>query len=381
MFFMRIGIVTQAYSPIHGGVTENVHHTAVELEKLGHKATIITANINHEDRKYDHPRVRRIGFNVTVPANGAFGNITVGFRLAAQLKAIEREKRFDLVHIHSPLDPVLPLVAVKALQAPKVGTFHSYMESSVGFMLFQKPLQNFFDRLSGRIAVSSAAEGFFQKYFPSEYRIIPNGVDTERFHPKVKPIEKYRDGFKNILFVGRLDPRKGVKYLIQAMPAVAAALPKTRLIIVGGGALHEYYRMHVLPEIRDRVVFTGHVTTEDLPRYYRTADVFVAPATQGESFGIVLLEAMASGVPIIASNIEGYNTVLKDGREGFLVPKESPMKIAEKILELLPDNSLRRAMSQQGRDKALKYSWPKVTGQIVQYYREILGNKAKKKNS
>jgi phosphatidylinositol alpha-mannosyltransferase len=370
---MRIGIITQAYFPIHGGVTEHVHHTAIELEKRGHEVTIITANFNREDKKYDSHRVRRIGFDVTLPSNGAFCNVTFGFRLGEQLRDLEREKKFDLVHIHSPVDPILPLIATKTIQAPKIGTFHTYMDSSLGFEISQHFTMKIFQRLSGRIAVSVAARDFFNKYYPADYRIIPNGVDMERFSTNVAKLEKYQDGMLNILFVGRLDPRKGLKYLLKAMPIVAAAVPKARLIIVGGGALREYYRTFVTDEIRDRVIFEGFVPGAILPSYFATADLFIAPATQGESFGIVLLEAMASGIPIVASNITGYNTVLNDGQEGYLVPKENPLRLAEKIIELLRDSELRKKLGTQGVETAGQYSWPKVTNRIEAYYHEVLG--------
>jgi phosphatidylinositol alpha-mannosyltransferase len=370
---MRIGIVTQAYFPIHGGVTEHVHHTAIELEKRGHEVTIITANFNRDDKQYDGQRVRRVGFDVTIPANGAFCNVTFGFRLADQLRELEREKKFDIVHIHSPVDPILPLIATKTFSAPKVGTFHTYMDSSLGFEIMQHFTMKIFQRLAGRIAVSSAASEFFNRYFPGEYRVIPNGVDTDRFHSNVSQLEKYRDGSLNILFVGRLDPRKGLKYLLKAMPIVLAAVPKARLIVVGGGALREYYRTFVTDDIRDRVIFEGFVPATVLPSYFATADLFIAPATAGESFGIVLLEAMASGVPIIASNIIGYNTVLNDGREGFLVTKEQPLRLAEKIIELLRDTELRKRLGNQGIQTASQYSWPKVTDRIEAYYHEVLG--------
>ncbi|MDD5342206.1 MAG: glycosyltransferase family 4 protein [Patescibacteria group bacterium] len=374
---MRIGIISQAYFPIHGGVTEHVHHTALELKKRGHDVTIITANFGREDRLYDSPLVRRIGFDLTVPSNGAFGNVTIGWRLAQQLRAIEREKKFDIVHIHSPVDPVLPLVAAKVIRAPKVGTFHSYMKSSNGFNFFQRLLEGYFKKLNGRIAVSQDAKTFFSKYFPGDYRIIPNGVDTERFSPAVKPLEEFRNGFFNILFVGRMDPRKGLKHLIKAMPLIIAAVPKTRLIVVGGGILQEYYRTQISENIIDRIHFAGFVSAEDLPRYYRTADVFCSPATEGESFGIVLIEALASGVPVVASDIEGYNSVVKNGRTGFLIPIKQPIKIAEKVIELLKQKKLRTQMGRQGRAEALRYSWPKVTLEIEKYYKEVL-NKVKK---
>ncbi|MDP3964580.1 MAG: glycosyltransferase family 4 protein [bacterium] len=375
---MRIGIVSQAYFPIHGGVSEHVHSTALELEKRGHEVTIITANFNREDQKHDHPRVRRVGFDFTVPMNGAFVNVTVGTKLPRQLREIEQEKKFDIVHIHSPLDPVLPLVANTVMRAPKVGTFHTFMDSSVGYELFGGKLRKYFDRLDGRIAVSPAARRFFSRYFPGEYVIIPNGVDTNRFHPAVKKVERFDDGVHNVLFVGRMDPRKGLKYLLQAMPLIATAVPDTRLIVVGGGVLREYYRSFLMDEIRDKAFFEGFVSTEDLPRYYRTADVYVSPSIMGESFGIVLIEAMASGVPVVASDIEGYAAVLKDGRGGFLVPKRSPMKIAEKVIELLRQPKLRQSMGKQGRQEAEQYSWKKVTAQIEKYYFDVLASRQEK---
>ncbi len=374
---MRIAIVSQAYFPIHGGVSEHVHHTAIELEKLGHEVTIITANFNKNDKDYDDPRVRRVGFDLTIPVNRAFVNVTLGTRLHEQLRAINREKNFDLVHIHQPSDPVLPLVANSVYDVPKVGTFHTYMKSSLAMELLQKPLEKYVNRLVGRIAVSTASREYITKYFPGDYRIIPNGVDTERFSPKIKPFKEYCDGTNNILFVGRLDPRKGLRYLIQAMPIVIAAFPKTRLLVVGGGALQEYYRSQVMEEIRDKIEFLGFVSGNDLPRYYRTADVYVSPATQGESFGIVLLEAMASGVPVIASDIEGYRTVLDNGKQGFLVPKERPLKLAEKIIEIIQQRNTRQFFGRKGREKALSYAWPKVTRKIEAYYKEILKHNKK----
>ncbi len=376
---MRIGIVTQAYFPIHGGVTEHVHHTALELEKLGHKVTIITANFNKKDKHYDHPRVCRVGFDVTIPSNRAFVNVTVGTRIVSQLKKIKKEKNFDIIHIHQPTDPVLPILANRVFDCPKVGTFHTYMDKCLALDLFSKPIKKYIDMLDGRIAVSPAAKEFILRYFPGEYRIIPNGVDTDRFNPRVKPIKKFKDGYNNLLFVGRLDPRKGLRYLLQAMPTVLAAVPKTRLIVVGGGALQEYYKNYIKREIRDRIIFTGFVTAEELPQYYRTADVYVSPATGGESFGIVLIEAMATGTPVLASDIQGYSAVVKNGADGILVPKEYPMKIAEKLIELIGNKSLRQRLSKKGRATAMQYSWPRITAQIEKFYKEVLAKQPKKR--
>lgn len=377
---MRIGIVSQAYFPIHGGVTEHVHHTALELEKRGHRVTIVTANFNQNDARFTKPNVRRVGFDVTLPGNGAFVNMTMGFRLADQLRQIEAEERFDIVHIHSPVDPILPLVACQVLRAPKIGTFHTYMETSWAHQVFAPYLRPFWRRLDGRIAVSEAAKGFFQQYFPGDYRVIPNGVDTRRFRPDLPPIETLSaEPAPTILFVGRLDPRKGLKYIIQAMPLIVAAIPRARLVIVGGGALKEYYRSFVPAAVADRVQFEGFVPGDLLPRYFSSADVFVSPATQGESFGIVLLEAMAAGLPVVASNIEGYNTVLTNAQEGFLVARKNPLRIAERVIQILREPTLARTLGEAGQLTAQRYSWPTVTAKIEEYYQEILAQSAGKR--
>ncbi|MFH1171162.1 MAG: glycosyltransferase family 4 protein [bacterium] len=374
---MRIGIVTQSYLPIHGGVAEHAHHTAVELRRRGHDVKIITAYFDRGDENFNDG-VYRIGHDVTIPMNGAFVNITVGTRLGRQLREIESAERFDLVHIHSPFEPVLPMIALRTIRAPKVGTFHSYTERSFGYRILGSCLRaKIASRLSARIAVSSAARDFVSRYFPGEYQIIPNGVDVERFSPAQPPLEKFNDGSDNILFVGRMDPRKGLKYLLQAFPAIVQACPRARLIIVGGGFLVGYYRRFVKDEIRSRVFFEGFASAEKLPRYYTTASVYCSPATSGESFGIVLIEALASGVPVVAFDNRGYHAILGgDQPAGVLVENKSAGALAQALIQLLQDQQHRVALGRRGREKAEQYSWKRVTDQIEAVYRRVLANRS-----
>jgi len=370
---MRIGIVTQSYLPIHGGVAENVHHTAVELRRRGHTVKVITAYFDRGDEDYNEG-VYRIGHDLTIPMNGAFVNITVGTHLRRQLRDIEERERFDVVHVHSAFEPVLPLVALRAIRAPKVGTFHSYTEKSYAYATFRGVVARWFaSRLSARIAVSDAAKEFISRYFPGNYHIIPNGVDIERFHPGIKKIEKFDDGSENILFVGRMDPRKGLKYLIQAFPAILRARPKARLIIVGGGFLAGYYKGFVKNEIRHRVFFEGFASAERLPRYYATASVYCSPATSGESFGIVLIEALASGAPVVAFDNRGYRTVLGGEKPaGILIEKKNVDALAKALIDLLSDPARLATMGAWGREKAQRYSWTHVTDEIEAVYKEVL---------
>ena len=372
---MRIGIVSQSFFPIRGGVAEHVYYTARELERRGHSVTVITAHFNRfeDNRGLD---VIRLGHDLTIPFNKAFVNITISLRLKRLLRAIEAEKKFDLVHVHGATEPVLPLAALASFDCPKVGTFHSFNERpSLGYEVFQKRLQPFFDRLSGRIAVSEAAHSFISRYFPGQYDIVPNGVDIDRFKPDAKPFPWYRpDREFVILFVGRMDPRKGLKYLLQAFSLVADQVPRAKLVVVGNGILKPYYARFAPSGLRSRIEFMGFVSAEDLPRYYASCDVFCAPADGHESFGIVLLEGLAAGRPVVASAIPGYQTVIRHGQDGILVTPKSPLALASAIIDLYRHPQDRVRLSQTGRQRALEFSWPSVAERIEAVYERVLNH-------
>ena len=228
-----------------------------------------------------------------------------------------------------------------------------------------------FFRLDGKIAVSKPAMEFIGKHFPGHYHIIPNGIDVERFCADVPLIERFCDGKLNILFVGRLEKRKGLGYLLSAYKEVKNELPDTRLIVVGEGARRGYEEQVRKLNLKD-VAFVGYVSDEDLPGYYKTSDLFCAPATGEESFGIILLEAMAAAKPIVASAIDGYASVMSHGIEGLLVPPKDEQALAAAIIHLLSDDSLRQEMSARGRHKAEEYSWPNVAQRVMELYISLL---------
>lgn len=375
---MRIGIITQTYYPFPSGISEHVYYLAKNLIHLGHQPSIITSKfLNHNNDSHGLDVVR-IGWNFSspIPLSGTFSKVNIGYQTEKKLKIICEEKKFDLLHIHSPLEPVLPLVVLKTLSMPKIGTFHNiypkYHLSYFVYEVFQSQFKDYAQLLDGRIAVSNTAKEFIEKYCPGEYFVIPNGVDLERFNPKVKPLERFNDGVFNILFVGRMDPRKGLKYLLKAFPLIYEEYPHCRLIIVGDGWLKEYYKMYLPNDLSDKVFFEGYVARDDLPHYYAGADVFCTPATGGESFGIVLLEAMASGKPIVASNIKGYSELITDGKDGILVAPKDPSLIKEAIMKLIKDKELRKKMGHQSLLKAKKFSWDKIVRQIVDCYNKVL---------
>lgn len=379
---MKIGIVTQSYYPKPGGVTEVVHHTALELRRLGHDVTVITTSYGGEDS--DGPGIRRIGRNVLVPANGAWTNVTVGLGLRRRLDEIFRRERFDIIQTHCPLVPTLPLLTVAADRAGArlVGTFHAAADSNALYGMFRAPLARVAGRLDHRIAVSRPAAAFAARYFPGEYEIIPNGIDCERFSPCVPPVEGLRDGRFNILFVGRMDRRKGLPFLFRALPMIQRAIPRlVRLVLVGEGSLRRKIMPRPLSLRGAEIMAVGRVDARLLPRYYAAADVLCAPATGRESFGIVLLEAMASRRPVVASDIPGFRGVVTHGRDGLLVEPRSPAALAEAVIRLALDPRLASRIGEAGRETARAYEWGAVTERLEDCFLRVLGRPRKERTA
>jgi phosphatidylinositol alpha-mannosyltransferase len=307
-----------------------------------------------------------------VPANGSIARITLSFRLAQRVREVLIAEAFDVVHAHEPLMPSLPPTVLKYSTALNVGTFHAYRGSYYGYFYGRPILRRVFSNLDGRIAVSRAAKRFVRQYFMAPYKVIPNGVDVDRFDPaRVEPLPELTDGRPNILFVGRPEKRKGVGYLLRAYPHIKNAFPDARIVVVGAGdwpnsRYCDYIQRHRLKDI----LVVGRVSEEQLPRYHRSAHVFCAPAVEGESFGIVLLEAMAAGLPIVASDIEGYSQLVTTGQEGILVPPRNVRAVADAVCRVLQDRGLAAAMGERGRDTAALYSWPRIAEQVLDFYQK-----------
>lgn len=374
---MKIGIVSQSYYPRYGGVTEHVHHTSVELRRRGHDVKIITSRFRHgEVPGAEH--LIRVGYNVLVPFNKAFVDLTVGLRLRHELREIFREREFDLVHVHCPTAPTLPVMTLQTCPSPMVGTFHMTGGKNIMQDAFHPMLSKLVRRLDARIAVSETARQTALLYYPGRYEQIPNGVDVERFHPSIEPFAKWRDPSRiNVVFVGRLDPRKGVKVLLDAMPEVVRRTEgRARLLVVGDSYLRGRFEASVAAGIRDHVRFLGHVPSADLPRWYATGDIIVCPATGNESFGIVLAEAMAAGRAVVASDIPGYRSVVTPELDGVVSPPGDVAALAAQIVRLARDPELRRELSRRGRERSLDFAWPRITDRIEAVYRDVISRRS-----
>lgn len=377
---MKVALVSEYYYPLLGGITEHVHNLAVALSKRGHDVTVITHNLKRRRNHHypDEPAtfpVVRFGRGVPIYANGSFAHITVGKSLGSNLRKFFSRERFDVIHIHSPLTPILPVVALRNSNAPvTVGTFHTYFDRSRSYAWLQKKAARHMEMIDGKIVVSEACVEALSRYFDAEYHVIPNGVDPDYFTPEAPVIPEFDDGKLNILFVGRFDPRNGLHTMIDAFKIVKSKFDNCRLIVVGDGPLKPYYRSLVSKKVAQDIHFVGLVNG-GRPNYYATADIYCSPCTKA-SFGVVLLEAMSSAKPIVASDINGYRLVMQDNKQGILVPETEPAAFAEALLKLLKNPELRQRMGQAGRETVLtKYSWDLVAGQVEDLYMKLLGRK------
>ena len=283
-----------------------------------------------------------------------------------------RREDFDIIHLHEPMAPILPLCVLEFSKTVNIGTFHASYSHQRLYTLTHPIIKRWHPRLHGRIAVSPAAHRYVNNAFPADYKIIPNGIDVDHFARNTTPWSQYQDGKTNILFVGRLEKRKGLKYLLEAYSRLKWNLPDIRLIVVGPGQPdRDSFQIIGARGLHD-VVFTGKVTYDDLARYYATAHIFCSPATGSESFGIVLLEAMAAGKPVVASEIEGYKGIVEHEEQGLLFPRKDSEALASALARLIDNPELARRLGAKGRETVDQYRWSVVASQVEAYYEDCL---------
>lgn len=362
---MKIGLVSPYIYPLPGGVTQHVRYLYENLRLRGHDVRILTSS--HGPQRSSEGDVIRVGMGFSVPSNGSVGTVTFSPRFPGQVREVLEQERFDLLHFHEPFVPFLSLVVLRESQSVNVATFHAYAGFSPSYEFGSRVLGGYARKLHGRIAVSAAARHFIDRYFPGDYKVIPNGVDVERYRRAV-PVARWQDGVRNVLFVGRLEPRKGIIELLKAYRILRKTGCDCRLLIVGSGPLEREARRYVATRRLGGVEFLGRVSDDEKAQLFKTADVYVAPATGRESFGIVLLEAMAAGTAIVASDIHGYKGVVRRGEEALLVPPRDRKALAAALARVLADRELRTALGAAGERRAQDFSWERVTAKVDDYY-------------
>ncbi len=368
---MKIAMVSPYDFTWPGGVTMHVSQLARELGRSGHEVQVLAPHSPSRECQ-DRDLLIPLGRSVPLPSGGSIARVSLSWWLARKIRALLQREQYDVIHLHEPMAPILPLTVLEYSNTVNVGTFHAFHNRQHLYKMTRPVIKRWRSRLHGSIAVSRAAMRYVNGTFPGDYEIIPNGIDVDHFSQQAEPWPQYQDGKTNIIFVGRLEKRKGLRYLLEAYGRLKWDNPDLRLLVVGpGNPDKDSYHVLGSQNLQD-VEFLGRVPYEDLPRYYASADIFCSPATGGESFGIVLLEAMAAGKPVVASDIEGFRGVMQDGEQGLLFLNKNVESLASQLQTLIRDPETRGSMGHQGRATAEGYRWEVVASRVEQYYQECI---------
>jgi phosphatidylinositol alpha-mannosyltransferase len=365
---LRIGICAPYDLGRDGGVNSHIRAQARALRELGHDVCVFGAS----SAPLGGGELA-VSACVSLVIGGTETGIGVDPRSWRRVAELFRTARFDVLHMHEPLMPLVPWVALVQSAAPVVATFHTHREGGHRWYgPYRRLLAPLMRRIRTRLTVSDAARRTVARAFPGDYEVVPNGIDVDRFRQAAGRPPSVPHSLRPVLFVGRLEPRKGVDRLIRAMSLVQAHASDARLVIVGDGP----DRASLEATARDagvEVTFAGRVSDDELPAYYRAAEIVCSPALGDESFGIVLLEAMAAGRPIVATRIEGYAELLTGSGSARLVDVDDPPALAREIISLLADPELRRSLGARGAVFVRDYDWAAIARRLESIYLTVTG--------
>jgi len=364
---VKIAIVGENYYPTVGGIQEHIYHQATYLRSVGHDARVVTGlkKVPRWIGPRDEDWVIRVGDSVRFGTMGTYTDLTIGPRVAARMRRLFADEKFDLVHVHGPNDFGLPLLTYLMYDGPIVATLHSAFKHSAGRTVAAPWYRHVMRRTDAVIAVSPLAEATMKRYADFTATIIPNGVQTADF-ANGRRLKEYDDGRKNLGSLGRLEPRNGPDLLLAALPAIVAAHPDVRLLLAGAGPMDAELRASLSPDLAEHVVFLGLLENDVRPDVYKSADVFVIPARFGGTFSIMVLEGLAAGVPVVATPF-----VDPDHRDAHWDPVRltrdyTPEAIADGINEALSADDSQRVAD--GLRIVQDYDWARVGERIVGVY-------------
>jgi phosphatidyl-myo-inositol alpha-mannosyltransferase len=365
---MRIGMVCPYTWEVPGGVREHVSGLAEALMELGHQVSVIAPA---DDDAVLPPYVVPVGRAVPVPYNGSVARLSFGFLSASRIRRWLKDGDFDVLHVHEPAAPSLSLLACWVADGPIVATMHAAMPRSRVLHAAGPILASALEKISGRIAVAEAARSTLVEHMGGDAVLIPNGVNVRRYE-KAEPLAGFPGSGGTLGFLGRMDePRKGLDILLAAFSLLAPERPELRLLIAGRGD-QEDALSQVPPRYRDRVILLGQVSDDHRVRMLHSVDVFCAPNTGGESFGYVLVEAMASGAPIVASDIDAFRQVLRGGEAGELFEVGNPADLAAAASRLLDDPGHRAALASAAMAAVREFDWSVIARDVLRVYEAVV---------
>ena len=368
---MRIGLVCPYSWDVPGGVQYHVRDLAETLRGMGHHVEVLTPAEREESLPAEH--VTFAGRTVPVPYNGSMASMQFGPVSAARVRRWLREGHFDVVHVHEPASPSVSLLVCMIAEGPVVATFHAATIRSKALAAVGPMVRPWLEKISGRIAVSDFARRVQVEHLGGDAVIIPNGVHVASFAegPTLPGHTRGVDG-PTIGFLGRYDePRKGLPVLLEAMRAVVRRYPGAQLLVAGRGDPAEAREL-IGEDLLASVALLGELSEADKAAFLRSVDVYCAPNLLGESFGVVLIEALAAGAPIVASDLDAFARVLEGGEAGVLVRRGDPAALARALSDLLAEPDRRAELSARGRTAAAGYDWAVVARRILAVYETVL---------
>lgn len=365
---MKIGFVSFHSFFMEGGVKTHILNLQKEFEKRGIECKIIIPRRNKKEQYKDD--IALLGTSFPVTFLGTQADLCASFNPSSISNYLEKEN-FDVLHFHNMGLPFTWQI-LKESKALNILTFHASLDGSAILKKFPQifyPLKRIARKFDGIIGVSSVAMKHFDD-FTQPKKIIPNGIDLNQFNPNNSKVNKFLDGKINLLFVNRIEERKGLIYLLKAFEVLTQKFSNLRLIVVGDGGLKAECEKYVKDNDLKEVVFEGQLPTSEVPKYYSTCDIFIGSSIFGESFGIVLLEAMATGKPVVAFDNVGYKDTLSGKKGGILVPSKDYEQMAKELEKLILDEPLRRKMGEHGLQEAKDYSWDKIANRVLDFYKQ-----------
>ncbi|NMR20120.1 glycosyltransferase family 4 protein [Cellulomonas fimi] len=370
---MRVGIVCPYSFDVPGGVQFHVRDLAEALMAQGHAVSVLAPA---DDDTPVPPYLVPAGRSVPIHYNGAVARMTFGPVTAARVRRWLKEGEFDVLHLHEPVTPSLGMLALWIADGPIVGTFHTALIRSRPLQMAYPLVRQSLEKIGARIAVSEDARRTLVEHMGGDAVVIPNGVYVDQF-ADAEPDARWTGTATapTIAFLGRLDEqRKGLPVLLAAVPDVLRSVPGARFLIAGRGETGPEEARELLGDDARAVEFLGPITDAEKASLLRSTDVYCAPQTGGESFGIVLVEAMSAGVAVVASDLGAFRRVLDEGAAGTLFRRGDPADLAATLVRVLADDELRASTVKHGLASVRRYDWSAVTSQVLAVYEMVLGD-------